>query len=355
MKTINKDDIRRILLFQTAFLGDVVLTTPLFKNIKERFNNASVTALVIPPFAPIVEGNPYVDSVMTYDKKAKGKTKNFFRTIKKINREGFDLVISLHRSFRTGLLISLTNIPLCVGFADSAFKLGYNKRVKRDLSLHDVKRNLSILTGAGMEASELTDELLVPHSLEDEASVILKMKAKGVTCGKPIVVINPGSVWETKRYPYASFAEVIKMLNKEGSFDIIVTGGDSDRELVDKLMSLCPGMAVNMAGDTSLKELAALLDMAALMITNDSGPTHIAASFNTPIVAIYGPTTKELGFFPYNEKSIVLEKELSCRPCGKHGGHKCPTGTFECMLSITPTEVYDAALNMLNNSFKNIR
>jgi len=346
MKKFDNDKIKKILVFQTAFLGDTVLSTPLFKNIKKHFNNAEITALVIPSNEPIISGNPYVDKIITYDKKSAKKLRGFLSTRKLIKKERFDLVFSLHRSLRTALLLYLSGIPIRVGFCDSAFSVLYNLRIKRDLTQHDVKRNLSILTGGGMKEADLTDELLVTYSQKDKESVLSKM-GDALPKNRPIIVVNPGSVWATKRYPYESFAKVISLLNELDKYRIVLTGGKDDIETAEKIMNLCGGKITNLTGKTSLKELSALLDSSALMITNDSGPLHIAASYNTPIVAIFGATTRELGFFPYNKNSVAIEKSLPCRPCGKHGGNKCPIGTFDCMRLIRPEEIYQSALKML--------
>ena len=165
-----------------------------------------------------------------------------------------------------------------------------------------------------------------------------------------MIVVSPGSVWATKRYPHVSYAKLINMLKREDTFDIVLTGTNDDAKIIDEIMKLCGGGIINLVGETSLKELTALLDMASLMITNDSGPMHIASAFNTPIVAIFGPTTRELGFYPYNENSKVIEKDLPCRPCGKHGGEKCKIETFDCMDLITPEVVYKAAVDLLKKS-----
>jgi heptosyltransferase-2 len=349
MSLINRDDIKNILVFQTAFLGDVVLSTPLFKNIKTHFKNAKVTALVIPGNSPAFEGNPHIDDIITYDKKAARKMKNFFATLKRIKTEKFDLVFSLHRSLRTSLMLYLSNIPHRIGFSDSVFSFLYTRRVKRDMSLHDVKRNLSILTGADIAASELTDDLLVTYSPDDKASLLSKMKEAGAN-GKQVVVVSPGSVWATKRYPHTSYSKLISILNKAGRFDVVLTGSKDDVKIADEIKALTDGHVTDLTGKTTLKELASLLDLASLMITNDSGPMHIAASFNTPIVAIFGATTRDLGFYPYNKNSVVVEKDLPCRPCGKHGGNVCPIKTFDCMNLITPDEVYAHALKLLGGA-----
>ena len=352
MKSIDPNKINNILVFQTAFLGDVVLTTPIFKNIKAHFKNAKVTALVIPGNAPVISGNPYVDSVITYDKKGGKGAKSFLDTLSEVKCQNFDLVFSLHRSFRTSLMLYLSRIPVRIGFSDSAGSFFYTDTVKRDMTAHDVKRNLSILNGAGIKEDDISDELLVTYSDADKKSLEEKMGARESLTEKheSAIVVSPGSVWATKRYPHESYAEVIKMLKADGRFDIVLSGGKDDIAIADEIVKLAGGGIINLTGKTTLKELAALLDSAALMITNDSGPLHIAASFNTPIVAIFGATTTNLGFAPYNKNSVVVEKELDCRPCGKHGGMKCPITTFDCMKLIQPEEAYEAATKLISGS-----
>ena len=165
---------------------------------------------------------------------------------------------------------------------------------------------------------------------------------------KKVVGIAPGSVWATKRYPTSSYIKVAEMLYENG-YAIALFGGKDDIESLDEFASSFKYPYYDFACKTSLSELPAIIKSVDLLLVNDSGLMHIACSVQTPCVAVFGPTTKQLGFFPYDEKSIVVENNnISCRPCGKHGGDKCPKKHFQCMLDIEPIQIFNAALSILH-------
>ena len=160
---------------------------------------------------------------------------------------------------------------------------------------------------------------------------------------RPVVAIAPGSKWITKRWPVQYYNSLIPMLTSL-NIRIVLVGDKHDRMLAVET----PGSVLNMMGNTTLLELAELLRRCDLLISNDSAPIHIASAFDTYILAIFGPTTRDLGFFPYSPNSTVIEHPgLPCRPCGLHGGNRCPKKHFRCMLEITPQRVYEEAVKRL--------
>ena len=167
--------------------------------------------------------------------------------------------------------------------------------------------------------------------------------------GKKLVGIHAGSAWPTKCWPMEYFVELISKLQTQlGVQVVLVGGGKQDTDLGEKICQLAQGHAASLCGKTSLADLMALMKHLSLFITNDSGPMHIATAFEVPTLAIFGPTTRELGFFPYGQGHRVMEiKDLECRPCALHGGKKCPLGHFKCMKGITPEEVFKNAKEML--------
>ena len=170
--------------------------------------------------------------------------------------------------------------------------------------------------------------------------------------GKTLVGIHPGSAWPTKCWPFENFAELISRIETELHLQtVIVGGGKKDADLGEKLCQISQGHCANLCGKTSLADLMALMPHFKLFITNDSGPMHIATAFNVPTLAIFGPTTRELGFFPYGHGHRVLEvKGLDCRPCALHGGRKCPKGHFKCMRLITVDDVFANVKEMLQEN-----
>lgn len=189
------------------------------------------------------------------------------------------------------------------------------------------------MQGAGANAEDSVREMIKEAGLE----------------GKTLVGVHPGSVWPTKCWPLENYAKLITRMEKELGVTSVIVGGKADLDLSEQVCRLSDAHPVNFATKTTLTELMALMKHFRLFVTNDSGPMHIATAFGVPTLAIFGPTTKELGFFPYGEGNRVVEvKGLPCRPCALHGGKKCPLGHFKCMKDITVDEVFDTAKEMLN-------
>ncbi|MBI3012912.1 MAG: glycosyltransferase family 9 protein, partial [Elusimicrobia bacterium] len=157
--------------------------------------------------------------------------------------------------------------------------------------------------------------------------------------GKMLIGMNPGSMWKTKRWLPEYFAQVADTLQKERNCQIILFGSDQDKTAVRSVCSFMKSPVINLCGKTDLKTLTSLISRCSLFITNDSGPMHLASAAGVPLVAIFGPTTRELGFFPLGDKSVVVELELPCRPCSLHGGDRCPLKHFKCMRDLRPEVV----------------
>jgi heptosyltransferase-2 len=170
--------------------------------------------------------------------------------------------------------------------------------------------------------------------------------AAGVAGEEPLAGLCPGSVWATKRWPTAGYAEVGRRLVGQG-FRVVLLGGPGDVEVCSTVAAGIGAGVVDAAGRTALKALAAWMDRLAVVVTNDSAPLHVAAARGTPTVAIFGATTSALGFGPFHAASRLLEVELPCRPCGRHGGRRCPEGHFRCMTEVTPEQVLGAIAALL--------
>lgn len=328
----------RILVIQTAFLGDVVLTTPLFRALRRLYPAARLEALVTPGAAPLLEEDPSLDSVVSYAKRSED---GFVKILQKIKARHFDLLLAPHRSYRTALLSVLSGVPLRVGFADAGFSWSYHRRVPRPLALHEVDRNLELVRGLGA-CPEPQDRVLHVGYTEAEAAMVADVLARaGVEARAPVAGLCPGSVWATKRWLPEGFAAVGRGLRERG-YRVVVLGGPGDREVAEEVCAGIGPEAVQAAGTTPLKALAAWMDRLELLVTNDSSPVHVAAARGTPTVAVFGATTRALGFAPFHGASRVVEADLDCRPCGLHGGKSCPRGHFRCMREVSPEAVLRA-------------
>lgn len=314
-------------------MGDSILTTPLIKAVRKKLPDSRITFCVRPENAPLFEGLNFIDEVITFDKRGtESGFKGLLSFVKRIRGMNFDLAISPHMSFRTSLIMFMSKIPERAGFVESAFSAAYTMSCAKDLTYHEVERYQLLFERV---FGHFPGEVIAPEVFTD-AKVSDEYRAE---LGEKPIGINPGSVWETKKWPAENFARVADMLKDRGYSPVII-GAESDRPDVDKLLAASKYKHINMCGKSPLEKLPSLISCFKYLVTNDSGPMHIAVATGVPCVAIFGPTVKELGFYPYDEISKVAEIEgLSCRPCGKHGGHKCPKGHFKCMKEITPENV----------------
>lgn len=330
----------KALIIQTAFLGDAVLTLPLIQTVK-KYLKFGVYVLCIPSTRDIFEGHPSVDGTIVTDKK--GSEKGLFNLLKLgklLKKEKFDLVLVPHPSFQSAFLSFLSGSKKRVGFSNNPGKLFFTDTVLFDKKKHQLERHLDILAPLGIAARD--EKTVIRISAGDE-----KWADKISGGAEFLIGMNPGSVWATKRWLPERFAETAGILTSVYGGKIVIIGGPGDMETASEVERLMPSKPLNLAGKTTLGQLSAVIKRCRLFITNDSGPMHIAAALNVPTVAIFGPTIKDFGFSPYFWNSVVVEKNISCRPCGKHGHRKCPKNTFECMTAISAKEVASAAQELI--------
>lgn len=350
-----KKGYNNILVFNTAFLGDAILTTPLLRALKVLYPDSKVTFIVKKGYEPLFLGLGFVDNIIGYDKS--GSDKGISATIKfakKLKKFRFDLVLDLHLSLRSSFICKLLG-GYIIGYEEASLSWLFNARVRRMFSVkgspfHEVERTLNILEPL-LENFSLEEikkaggrlTVALDSSLQERASAYFKI----VSGDKKVVGFAPGSIWKTKCYPPARYAEVANRLYLEG-FDIALFGSNADREQVEEMKSNLEVPYYDFAYKTNLLELSTLISLMSILICNDSGAMHVAVANNIPAVAIFGATIKQLGFSPYDDKSIVVEcADLKCRPCGKHGGRTCPKGHFKCMNDISSESVAEAALKLL--------
>lgn len=339
----------RILIVQTAFIGDCVLTTPLISAVRGLFPRPDneIAILISPLGRGIFADNPHIDELIIYDKRSSEKGFGAFRRLAEHLRNcRFDLAILPHRSFRTGLLCKMAGIEKRVGFAKSSGVFFYTDKVIRDNTLHEAERLLQLAKHFG-EISDSIPTELYPNEA-DKLAAERFLNSQKIDPEKALVVA-PGSVWATKRYPPESYAQVIEILIDSGYFDrAVIIGGGDDMVIAERILEPCGERAISAIGMGNIMASAALIGRCGALIGNDSAPVHIAAAMKTPVVAIFGPTIKKFGFTPYFDVSAVVEPDcdLKCRPCSGHGKAKC--ATHECMHSIPPQKVVDAVIELLS-------
>ncbi|MBI5241586.1 MAG: glycosyltransferase family 9 protein [Elusimicrobia bacterium] len=335
-----------VLILQTSFLGDTLLTLPLARDLKSILPDCRVTVLTLPRSEALFQDSPHVDEVILDDKRGAHRGPfGAWRLAQELRRRRFDLALIPHRSLRSALLARLAGIPRRIGSSASAGRWLLTDAVPFTWLMHDLERNLALLQPLKPDIRPRPDEsVFVAKDGKAGAAIAARLLEAGVGPGDRLVGLHPGSVWATKRWLPERFAVVARGLAARG-LRVVLVGGEGDRELCGRIAE--KSGALDWAGRTGLLELKALMGRLALFMTNDSGPMHMATGMGVPTLAVFGPTTRELGFFPYGAGHAVVEKDLSCRPCSLHGTKTCPAGHFLCMRLITAEEVLGQALAML--------
>jgi len=332
----------KILLAQTSFLGDVILSTPVISGIKRIYPEAELWMMTTPLSSSLVIHDPLLAGVLIDDKKGKNSALTGLMKMKRqIKEMAFDSVYSLHRSHRTSLLLWLSRIPLRIGFADAKLSFLYHETRKRNPKDHDVVRNLSLLSGEAAIMS-IDSELRLHAPEYDELGNDTKQMLPGRGA---YVVLVPGSVWKTKMWHLEGYRNVAKFLLTKG-YDVVLLGTQLDQKVNVKVSQ---GLEViNLTGKTNIADAMYIIKHSKLVVCNDSMALHLASAFKIPNVAIFCATSPEFGFSPWQNNAIVMEKKgLDCKPCQRHGGKTCPTGTEACMKELSHIDVIHAAEKLL--------
>ena len=317
---------KRILLIQTAFLGDVILATPVIAELKRLFPTSEISILVKKGNESLLENNPHIHKVFTFEK-SKGKYKEIRRLVRTFRKHHFDLAVNLHRFGSSGLITILSGAKRTIGFDKNPFSFAYSKRLPHTIGdgTHEVARNLSLIKEFGAV------ELCRPELYPSQENI---NRVKSYT-GEPYFCLAPASVWFTKQLPVEKWIELAQNKSSEGI--IYLLGGEQDHDLCERIRTSLPNsQIVNLCGKLNLLESAALMSAATRNYVNDSGPLHIASSMNAPVTAFFCSTIPEFGFGPLSDDSKILqvEEKISCRPCGLHGHSACPKGHFQCGFGI---------------------
>jgi len=332
----------KILLVQTGFLGDVVLSTPVIAGLKEIFPQSELWIMVHKGATELVQNDPLLSGILVFDKH--GKDKSIFgmaKMVREIKAHQFSRVYSLHKSARTALLLAASKIPVRVGFKHAKLSFLYTARASRPSELHDVLRNLSLLT-VDKELRSFSHELRLFAAARSEVFQKLQLES---LASQSYVVLSPGSAWKTKMWHWHGYREVAQHFLRL-NYGVLLLGGPGENETAQKVAD---GLNIhNLVGKTSLSQMLALVKSAALMVCNDSLALHVASAFKVPSVALFCSTSPAFGFGPWKNKHCVLEVEgLPCKPCGRHGWHRCPTGTEACMTQLPAARVISAGQELL--------
>ena len=326
--------LRKILIIQTAFIGDVVLATGVLEKLQKFYPNAEIDFLLRKGNEGLLQGHPFLNQVIIWDKK-EGKYPNLWKILRQIRESGYDLVVNLQRFAASGVLTAFSGAKLKYGYDKNPISFLYSKSFPHPIGkkgdseyLHEIQRNHSVI-------AEFTDSIpSKPKLYPSDTDFDIAKPYKTVN----YITISPASVWFTKQYPKEKWIQLINSF--PGNNAIYLTGGKSDITLCEEIkkVSVHPNIEI-LAGKLTFLQTAALMKDAVMNYTNDSAPLHFASAMDAPVTAVFCSTIPEFGCGPLSTISHIaqIDYDLECRPCGLHGFKSCPKGHFKCAYEIEIT------------------
>jgi heptosyltransferase-2 len=340
-----------VLIVQTAFLGDVVLTLPLIAAVRHRFPHARVDVLTVPAHAPLLQDQPEVAAVIAYDKRGTQRgIRGLLRMVRRVRAQGYDVALAPHRSFRSALLLASSGIPRRIGFARWLTRWAYTAVVPRPAMAHAVEKNLHLLEALGPWPVPTGGHLTLRVTSAARRVASAAFARGGVKQQEPVIGVIPGSQWGTKRWPAERFAALIERLAGLSQARCALFGGTQDRALATAITATCRVPVLDFIGQTSVQELPAYLERCTVVVSNDTGPMHVAAALGKPILVLYGPTVPAQGFTPYGVPWEAASVPLECRPCSAHGPQRCPLLHWRCMLDLSVEQVAAGVQRLLQRA-----
>lgn len=327
----------KILIIQTAFIGDVILGTSFIRQVRNSFPDSEIHFLLRKGNQKITENNPLISKTIIWNKSQKWKS--LFRCIKEVRQEKYDIVFNIQRFFNSGLITTLSGAKTKIGFDKNPMSLFFTHKIKHmiphttaDSYLHEVERNQQLISPIKEQNLTRTRPELFFTDAEKEKVEAIK---KENNSEKPYIVMAPSSVWFTKQLQKKKWIELVKNLI---DYQIYCIGGPDDKEYID---SIIPNQhhATNLCGKLSLTESAYLMQDAHKVMVNDSAPLHLASSVNAKTIAFFCSTVEEFGYGPLSENHSIISKKLDCKPCGLHGKKDCPLGHFNCSEQVELNQV----------------
>lgn len=316
---------KKILIIQTAFIGDVILATAVAEKLHLFYPEATIDFVIRKGNESLLAQHPFIKHVFVWNKK-EGKISGFIKIIKTLRKQKYDLCINLQRFFTSGLMAILSGSKEIRGFDKNPMSFVYTKNYPHNIGngKHETERNHLLI-------EDLTDsKTALPKlypSIED-FKVVEGYKKQKYVC------LAPASVWFTKQLHYTKWIELI---NKISDFKIYLLGAPSDTKLCENIKQQCEEKDIEiLCGKLSFLQSAALMQNAKMNYVNDSAPMHIASSVNAPVTVFFCSTIPEFGFGPLSDNSNVMQtkENLVCRPCGLHGYRQCPLGHYKCALTL---------------------
>ncbi len=331
---------KKILVVGVNWLGDAILTTPVFRALKETYPSSYVAVMTVPRAKDIFTANPFIDEVIIFDEKSIHRTfkekLNFTFFLKK---KKFKTVFLIHRSLTRGLICFFAGIKERIGYARLKTRIILTTAITAPKGTHRQDRYLILFENYGIKIKNKTPEVFIEKSIEEKMTLSLKGIKKS---HRFFVGINPSANWEMKRWPLTYYAKLADRLSRKLNCAIVFVGAEKEKSLIENLLLEMDEKAYNFCAKTTLQELAALIKNSDLFISNDSGPAHLSAALGIKTLVIFGPTCEGLTG-PKGEKVTVLRETIECEiPCYKLN---CPDNI--CMKKIGLEKVFDTSKKIL--------
>jgi len=329
---------QKFLIIQTAFIGDVVLATALAEKLHAFYPGAQIDFLLRKGNENLLKGHPFIQQVMIWDKK-NGKYKSLWKLLLQIRERKYDKVINVQRYGATGFLTAFSGAGQRIGFDKNPFSFFFDKRIRHQMGtgmhLHEIERNLLLI-------KDFTDTCIYKPRLYPTAEDYVSVKQFK---NSRYICIAPASVWFTKQFPAEKW---ISFINKiESEISVYLIGAPGEKSLCSDIARNAVRDVVDLSGQLSFLQSAALMKDAVMNYVNDSAPMHFASAMNAPVTAVYCSTVPAFGYGPLSDNSNIVEikDSLPCRPCGLHGYKACPLQHFKCAMNISDEQL----LKLLNS------
>lgn len=343
----------KILVLRFSSIGDIVLSSPLLRVLRSRFPQSQIDFVTRKDYADLIKSNPNLNYTFEFD-----VTSGFdgLRALKKtIQKEGYDLIVDIHDSLRSRYLRRFSGSGDVVTVNKRLIERAVLVKLKKDIykdSVSVADRYIESLRRYGLRNDGKGLELHIPDEIQFSAAG--KIARLRLNRFEKTIGLCPSARHETKQWPLERFFELAIRLAKELDSSILIFGGEMDRklgaELASRIGQAVPGdRATSLCGHLSLLETAAAMDFCDVIVSNDSGLMHIANARRKNLVALFGSTVRQFGFFPQDSNSLVIQRnDLYCRPCSHIGRASCPEGHFRCMIDISVDEVHSNVLRLLS-------
>ena len=345
MTDLARRSFRRICIIKPSSPGDIIHALPVLRGLRRRYPEAHLAWLVATSFANLIEADPALDEVIPFDRRRFGRlgrslvvTGEFVRFVRDLRRRRFDLVIDLQGLFRSGFLAAAAGAGHRIGFRDARefAWLFYNHPIRKaGPDTHAAAKNYAVADLLGFDAAPLDFRIALTD--EDRQIAAALLADSGLGNDQPYAVLVPATRWETKCWPAERYGRLAELIRRQHVLPSILVGGTADIDAGQKSADASDGAARNLCGRTTLRQLAALIDRASVVVTANSTPMHVAAACHRPLVALFGPTNpRRTG--PYGRPETVLRLDLACSPCYLRKLSDCPHH-HACLQDVTVEQV----------------